>query len=1151
MCVLDVGNCAAPGTACVVQRDGEYFAAPSGNACSLDGNDGAVCKSGVCTLCGNAKVEAGEQCDDGFANVDERDGCTTRCEAAVCGDGVVTALAEQCDDKNENDNDACSKCQRVQWSADIAFGLGPRRDGLATSTLAGMNAIAASRYGEIYVGVMEGYRTKATAGVTAANSSGVIWQISETSDALIRLAGSGAPALVPHTESMVARYTGLGSIGGVATDRGGTVYFTEHGKYNYVMRIDAQGLLHIVAGTGENCIVDAEGCLTDEPGCPVEQTTCGNSAGNVDRLARSASLIGPGPLAFDQSGNLYFVDGNTIRVIDQDGVIRLHAGANSACGFGQVCGDGVPAVGARLGAVTGLVVDANNTLYLADSYPSNSQVPDTRGAIRKVADTQISNVETSTVELTAIAVLGDGTIAYATDASAYLFDGTDSVRFASGLALVGLTAESSGGALLLDTGHRTVERRDAAGSIETIFGSSRATDVFPGIRGTGVESRTRAVAIRDSGEVLFSTGPQLLSWDPRTGLVDFIAGRVSGECRVEGRGDEVCFQMITDIAIADGKVYVLDRGNEDTPESLRTDTEARNQVRVIAEGFVSLVAGKGGYCGRGCAEDIDSIADARDLVFVDVLGLDVRDGYAYVTTVERLWRIDLTTHAGTVVSTDGLCAEDVAITSSGIYVSDSWHCRIARLEGESLTTVSIVDAVCNPSGGGPPSGPCPGGGICGYPGKLTVRGDTVTYARPACDQVWTVKTDGTGATQLTGPGALDTENQPLAATKLAQPGVAVGSDDRLMVYDLGGRVRKVGPPPERTTETVIGNVDLSFTGSFAKTELGVVRQGVAFTPGNALLFDAARGVLRQVDLVAEQVYPVMGYAQPSGLGLSTSASVPSRYVAPLSGVRNRGGGVAFDAVRSVMYATSADGIIVTDVVGSDARQWMSRLLDIAPLLPPGAPFKPSDIELNEIALDPSGTHLYVCDGNANVIYSVPLVQSDAREHIEIIAGRRNFIGDRDAEAGVDALFNAPSGIAVSAHGGIYVADQMNNRVRRIEPNGKHAVSTIFGTGVASSVGDGAPASAMPVDQPLGVAFDAFNNLVVTGHDAVRVVLATGTTEADEPSATSTAATIYRAEEHASQVDLMTCLKAPFRGTADNELYVGDSCTGAVLRLRRQ
>jgi cysteine-rich repeat protein len=58
-------------------------------------------------LCGNARVDDGEQCDDG--NAVDGDGCSKTCTTdSVCGDGK-TEGREQCDDGNVVDGDGCSK----------------------------------------------------------------------------------------------------------------------------------------------------------------------------------------------------------------------------------------------------------------------------------------------------------------------------------------------------------------------------------------------------------------------------------------------------------------------------------------------------------------------------------------------------------------------------------------------------------------------------------------------------------------------------------------------------------------------------------------------------------------------------------------------------------------------------------------------------------------------------------------------------------------------------------------------------------------------------------------------------------------------------------------------------------------------------------
>ncbi len=65
--------------------------------------------------CGNGKIEAGEECDDG--NDIDNDGCTNLCNLPACGDGIVQA-GEECDDGNDLDYDGCSNDCRLPACGD-------------------------------------------------------------------------------------------------------------------------------------------------------------------------------------------------------------------------------------------------------------------------------------------------------------------------------------------------------------------------------------------------------------------------------------------------------------------------------------------------------------------------------------------------------------------------------------------------------------------------------------------------------------------------------------------------------------------------------------------------------------------------------------------------------------------------------------------------------------------------------------------------------------------------------------------------------------------------------------------------------------------------------------------------------------------------
>ena len=74
--------------------------------------DGAVDASDTdCQVCGNGRMDPGEDCDDG--NVKSGDGCSATCQPEnPCGNGRVDT-GESCDDGNRTDGDGCSAtCQK-------------------------------------------------------------------------------------------------------------------------------------------------------------------------------------------------------------------------------------------------------------------------------------------------------------------------------------------------------------------------------------------------------------------------------------------------------------------------------------------------------------------------------------------------------------------------------------------------------------------------------------------------------------------------------------------------------------------------------------------------------------------------------------------------------------------------------------------------------------------------------------------------------------------------------------------------------------------------------------------------------------------------------------------------------------------------------
>ena len=88
--------------------------------------------------------------------------------------------------------------------------------------------------------------------------------------------------------------------------------------------------------------------------------------------------------------------------------------------------------------------------------------------------------------------------------------------------------------------------------------------------------------------------------------------------------------------------------------------------------------------------------------------------------------------------------------------------------------------------------------------------------------------------------------------------------------------------------------------------------------------------------------------------------------------------------------------------------------------------------------------------------------------------------------------NGPRGVFVDAAGNLFIADVLNHRIRRVDPAG--IISTVAGTGSAGFSGDGAPATGAQLNRPIGVFVDAAGNLFIADQNNNRIRKVTPLTE---------------------------------------------------------
>ena len=149
----------------------------------------------------------------------------------------------------------------------------------------------------------------------------------------------------------------------------------------------------------------------------------------------------------------------------------------------------------------------------------------------------------------------------------------------------------------------------------------------------------------------------------------------------------------------------------------------------------------------------------------------------------------------------------------------------------------------------------------------------------------------------------------------------------------------------------------------------------------------------------------------------------------------------------------------------------------------------------DVAVDGSG-NLYIADTGNNRIRKV-----DSSGNISTVAGTGTQGFSGDGAAATAAQLRIPTGVALDGAGNLYIADALNNRIRKVDSSGN--ISTVAGTGTGGLgtdglgtggfSGDGAAATAAQLNGPSGVALDGAGNLYIAdgGNRRIRKVSATG------------------------------------------------------------
>ena len=231
--------------------------------------------------------------------------------------------------------------------------------------------------------------------------------------------------------------------------------------------------------------------------------------------------------------------------------------------------------------------------------------------------------------------------------------------------------------------------------------------------------------------------------------------------------------------------------------------------------------------------------------------------------------------------------------------------------------------------------------------------------------------------------------------------------------------------------------------------------------GNLYIVDRGNHRIRKVDnegiitLVAGYS-PYGGYWGDGGPATQANLNYPSR--------------VAVDSVGNLYIAdTSNDRVRKSGPEWNDfhrCRRWIRRRwwrLAIEAQLN-----KPSGV-----AVDSSG-NLYIADSYDNRIRKV-----DRDGIISTVAGNGTSGYSGDGGRATEARLDYPARVVVDAKGNLYIVDEYNHCVRKVDTNG--IITTIAGNGLRGYAGDNGPANQCQLNYPRGVGYRSLWSSVYRGH----------------------------------------------------------------------
>ena len=679
-------------------------------------------------------------------------------------------------------------------------------------------------------------------------------------------AAGGAPPATPVTATNIS----IGQPSRVTVDSKGNTYFSSG---NAVFKIDASGNLTLVAGNSR------AGYSGD--GGPAIQ----------------AQLNGPQGLALDSNGNLYIADSvnNRVRIVNNSGVINTFAGTGkSSPGGGGTFNDGGLAINGLLRLPSGVCVDANTNVYIADTGDN---------LIRKVTPDGIIN-----------SVAGDGFGSYSGDTfpavQAELHTPTD------------VAVDKNFNLYIADSANAAIrEVTVSTGIITTIVGNAAIGDT--GDTGPAT-SASHQYALRfmvdSSGNIYFAENgdSKIRKVTVSTGIITTVVG--NGTNGYSGDGSTATkaeLNFPTGVALdSSGNIYIADSLNR--------------RIRKVSGNTISTIGGNGvlSYSGDG------GPATSAQLNTPQAVAVDSSGNFYIADTFNNVVRKVSTAGIITTIAGNGTAGyggdgsaatsaqlngpQGVAVDSSGnVYVCDTQNARVRKISGGTISTV----AGNGTPGYGGDSGPATAAQL-NVPVNLAVDAAGNLYIADFTNNR-VRKVSGGTITTVAGNGLSGYSGDGLQATSAQLTGptdVAVDTAGNLYIADSGNNaVRRVSGG---IVTTVAGNGIPGVSGDYGLATSAEVGDpmGVAVDSQGNLYIANGSAVIRKVYTSTGYIITIGGDGKLGYSGDGGSAPFATLN-GPISlAVASNGNVYVADSANNAIRHAHLRRLRVVDCRGGERRQ---------------------------------------------------------------------------------------------------------------------------------------------------------------------------------------------------------------------------------------